>query len=1735
MKTLLSIVAFIIFFSFFNTPVNAACGASTYCSVSGGSCTTKTDTTCGIVASGACIGFAGGSSCIGNYCYSGSHYQTVCDASCCGSSGEFSSSCSKLVEWDYCKDARVPGSYGTGPGCILPPNVTRNGNNVTVDWGCAHNWGRWVAANGAVQYEGLSLYKITQQDIQTAYANNDYNYIKNQFIGVAPDGSRSFTFTDSTLTSFPIFILPNCVTSSNYVPKQIKVVVEGPNDCNVSAFAPPLDTTPPTSTFTAGPTQVCLNTSASYSISANDNDNLDIAYFTYSPTGSQNWMKTPFPIYVTGISGKTYSNSANINFTTANGFVKYGAYYFASGAQDDAGNKCSGNQFINSWPVGGWYFCGWGARKTVNVVGSPNAPTLSSVSSGVLNRINLSWADNSNDENSFIIYRGTTVSNLSILTTVGTNSTSFSDTTAICDGRTYSYKIEANNAYRSCGGNVSATVSGNCRSDNPTVCGAWTFSPASPSATNSLSITSRATDSDGLKFANIRFYTSGGAYYNVYNAANTSGTATATLNSSTIGTGVYQVDGIWVDNNNISKTCSTTYSFDKTTPSTPGAIISSPTCGGVSGISWGASTDSGAVVSGLKHYTLTIDQDNNGSIDFTTNTTSTSYNSYNFLKGKTYKISVVAVDNVGNTSASATKVVTIQSDPAKPNLTATVDSNRNVLLSWPALGYGAGSYTVSSGTAITCTSSTCYSTVPVVSCGGHSYSVTLRNSCGYSSTSDARSITAGSYVSTPSVTSTLATQGDRLTLSWGKDNNATSYTINGSGNKGAVSCSGSTCSSLITGLSCTSTYTYSVTANNVCGSRTSANISAKPNCAPTCSITGGTSSPYGLGVNVGLGSSVSDESSVYYSWSASGGSLYWPTNGSGVTYKTSYANSAYPLVYLTVTDIYGASNYCYKQIYTKPGNIGSHSLSSGTISRASTSNVVLNYSISGYQNQDSNGNSINATAKINTSGSSICNSIADCNFINGSGSSLGKSVSVAQGNTTLRIKVALRNPGNLRAGNYTFPVNFTSSVGNISPVATVTVTNRAPTCTISGINSATLYNRNQSIPITLNISDADGDSLTRTVSASTSCGTMSALNSANRATYTTPNINSAACVVTGTVSDGINSSNCYAVAKTKAQDITVNGFTAVTVNRTPAPTIPLSFNVTMENDQNGTLSIDNSATVSIPAGGFYNICRVAGVTCTLNSASIVNGNNSRIVTVKATVPRNLNPTITYGVKVNVTAPTRYVDASGNVTTTTLTGTSGTTVKFNNTSPNCTGISYSPSAVYQSKFQLGRDISLTGQATDPDGDDIVSYSWVLPSGQTGSTTTQSTIYKTKQEYGTSESVQYYAYDTYGASCNFTNPAIGTEASTTINGRVFEVQATSGQTDTDICNAIVGNGASNQGVDNVKLADSTYGAYPVANTNTNSSGQIGNLNLKVDSTTYDVAGNARFVISNLPDGFILLDNNCVKGFLGTVSKSGNSFTLSGVKRDTAFNINIPVKFYPNPYIVTQQGDIFSGASTTPILQKPVLANVSRLISDGGKIGTGILLSGATNHSGIGWADGNVDFTSKQGIFGQTLVNNNFAEKFTGETGIFKTIDNLKNKGQLGSKIKYETGTITISNTNYDNYANKITVVNGGDVILDMDSLIGKTQLDLFILATGKIDVKQTAASSVKTLIIKGALISGITASDNGILDLKYGIKVSNSTQLEYKNPSIKMIYDASIYLNQDINGVKVLNYEVREIAD
>ncbi len=1577
--------------------------------------------------------------------------------------------------------------------------------------------------------------------------------------------------------------------------------------CN-SIYA--LDKTAPTSSFTA-PTSVCLGLSGSFSVTASDNSSLNSLTLKSSATTLESWTTRFTKTAISNPTNKlTDTAVTTVNFTTANGFAKGINYYFTSEASDVAGNKCSGNQFISSWPNNGTYDCGVNSRKTVSVVGSANAPTLNSASVGTLDKINLAWTDNSTDELGFKIYRKLTSASTwsaSPITTVGANVTSYPDTTATC-GVSYDYKVSADNG-TTCTELFSVVKSGSCKTDNPTACGAWTFSPVSPSATNSLSVTARATDLDGLKFVNIRGYKGGGLYDNIYNQANTTGTAVGTWNTSTLATAIYQVDAIWTDNNNIPKTCTTTYGIDRTAPSQPGAITANATCAGVNAISWGASTDTGAVVSGLDHYVLSIDQDNNGTVDFTTNlnSTTTSYNLFNFLKGKTYKISVTAVDTLGNVSTPATKTLTILTDPAKPVVNpASVSTDRKITLTWPALGFIASDYNiVSSDTygAISCTSSTCTAVSNIVSCGNHTYAVRVTNSCGYFATSDSATAVAGVFVTKPVVT-TIKTAtvnkdgtGASVVLTWPKDANATGYTVNKvtppatySGTISTPSCpTATTCSSTVTGLLCTNTYKYTVTATNTCGSDTSTEVSVKPNCAPVCSVdvSGGNKSPYAVGVNVNMTSTVTDEagSTFSYLWSATGGSVTAPIDKATVVYKTSLATGASPEVRLNVTDNYGAVTACTPAIVSTAGaNKGGHSLESGTIDRGTsiTNSILLKYTVANYKNQDASGNSVNGTTTIDTSGSSMCNSIATCEWVDSAGASISanKSISIAQGSTTAYIKVTLKSPTNLRSGNYTFPVNFVSSVGNVPLVATVTVTNRVPTCTITGINSSPsyFYNRNQVIPVTLSTVDADNDTISSKV-MSTSCGSLSALSNTNKADYTTPNINGVSCVINASVTDSQGGvGTCTATANVKPTDITVNLSAVSQVARNIAvgttATISSTVTVTMENDQDGTVTIDNtSVNIAIPVvGSVVNLCKLTNVTCSLNSATVVNGVNTKNLTIS--IPQSVLKTLkpdgngtNYAVKVNVSAPSSVRDPiTGVVSTTTVNGTGGTQIKFGNVAPNCNGVSYTDTQVQpiystptSNRFALGKDVSIRANPIDPDGDSIVSYTWTLPSGQTGSTNTRDTTYKTKQDFNIVETIKYTVTDTYGATCATWSGQIGTEASAQIKGRVFEVQ-TALTDDNEICRV---NGANMTNAVSATLIDNAYPNYSSVNT---SGGDFSGLKLKVISSAESTPGNATFCVTGLGPDYRVLDLTQPKCSAlssklppgGSIIKvSANCFTITKAVRNNIDpnipDIKIPVKFSPNPYIVSQQGDVFSGALgvLSPLLKKPSLANTQKLISKDTALNEsyGVLLSQADNHNEISWNAGNVDFTSQKGIFtNSNSITTNYNTVFSREeNGVFAVLDTMESRGELNDQyIVYEkysdsTSILKIDDSNYSSiYAGKILVVNGGNVEIDAES-IALDKLQLFILSTGTITLKQFTnctpiANCQKTIEITGALISGIdNTSSTGILDLLYGIQVNSSTEVAYKNASIKMIFDPSIYLNDNIRGVKVLNYSVQELSD
>ena len=85
---------------------------------------------------------------------------------------------------------------------------------------------------------------------------------------------------------------------------------------------------------------------------------------------------------------------------------------------------------------------------------APAAPSNLAASAGKTT-MSLSWTDNADNEDGFKVYRGTSASNLSLIATIGANSTSYPDS-GLSRKTTYYYKVCAYNTY---GESCSATIS----------------------------------------------------------------------------------------------------------------------------------------------------------------------------------------------------------------------------------------------------------------------------------------------------------------------------------------------------------------------------------------------------------------------------------------------------------------------------------------------------------------------------------------------------------------------------------------------------------------------------------------------------------------------------------------------------------------------------------------------------------------------------------------------------------------------------------------------------------------------------------------------------------------------------------------------------------------------------------------------------------------------------------------------------------------------------------------------------------------------------------------------------------------------------------------------------------------------------------------------------------------------------------------------------------------------------
>jgi serine protease AprX len=131
-------------------------------------------------------------------------------------------------------------------------------------------------------------------------------------------------------------------------------------------------------------------------------------------------------------AGGPYGQIANVSVSnyTDNNVTAGTTYYYVVTAVDTASGESGSSNEASAVPYDN----------------PPAAPTGLTANAVSCNRIDLAWTDNSDNETSFKIERGTDGINFSQIDTVGANITSYSDTTA-AENTTYYYRVRASNAF----------------------------------------------------------------------------------------------------------------------------------------------------------------------------------------------------------------------------------------------------------------------------------------------------------------------------------------------------------------------------------------------------------------------------------------------------------------------------------------------------------------------------------------------------------------------------------------------------------------------------------------------------------------------------------------------------------------------------------------------------------------------------------------------------------------------------------------------------------------------------------------------------------------------------------------------------------------------------------------------------------------------------------------------------------------------------------------------------------------------------------------------------------------------------------------------------------------------------------------------------------------------------------------------------------------------------------------
>jgi len=484
----------------------------------------------------------------------------------------------------------------------------------------------------------------------------------------------------------------------------------------------------------------------------------------------------------------------------------------------------------------------------------PSTPGSLAITTSTRTTLALSWTPSTDDVGvvGYGVYENGTI--------VATSSVPLFTVSGLVCGTSYSIGVDAYDA----AGNRSAKATltagtASCPDLTP---------PSAPTglATSNITQTSLAlswnasTDNVGV--------TGYGVYRNGTLTSSPTGTS-ASLTGLTCGTTyTLAVDAVDAAGNRSAKTsvsARTSACPDTTAPSTPtGLAVSSSTTTSI-GLTWNASTDN-VGVTGYGVY-------QNGTLTATPTGTSTTLGG--LTCGTSYTLAVDATDAAGNRSARATITGSTAACPdttppsAPTNVATSNVAATSLTLSWTAstdnvgvVGYGVyrnGTLVASpAGTSVSLTGLTC----------GTSYTLAVDAADAAGNRSTKSSITASTAVcdtTPPSVPSGLASSGvsqSSVSLSWNASSDNVGVAGYGVYRNGTLVASPSGTTASVSGLTCGTSYSFTVDAVDGAGNR-SAQSSPLAVATAACSDTTPPSTP------TGLAASGVTQTSASLSWNAS--------------------------------------------------------------------------------------------------------------------------------------------------------------------------------------------------------------------------------------------------------------------------------------------------------------------------------------------------------------------------------------------------------------------------------------------------------------------------------------------------------------------------------------------------------------------------------------------------------------------------------------------------------------------------------------------------------------------------------------------------------------------------------------------------------------------------------------------------------------------------------------------------